>query len=90
MLLSFCVLLIVDPLSYDITAITGAEAFIMRNFPLDEYRIKIITAERLRGEIREYLKLHGFEFVTRLTRWGGMWCELDVFCFVTMSSLVCI
>lgn len=56
------------------STITGAETFIIRNFPLNEYRIKIITAERLRGEIRGYLKKHGYEFVARLTRWGeSLW-----------------
>lgn len=51
----------------------------MQNFPLDQYRIKIITAERLRGDIRGYLKSHGFEFVTRLTRWGeSLWVHHSV------------
>ena len=57
----------------------GAETFIMRSFPLNEYRIKIITAERLRGEIRGYLKAHGYDFVTRLTRWGeSLWVHESV------------
>ena len=67
------VLLAISPLTL-ISIVAGAETFILRNFPLNEYRIKIITAERLRGEIREYLKSHGYEFVERLTRWGeSLW-----------------
>ena len=67
------VLLTISPLTL-ILIVAGAETFILRNFPLHEYRIKIITAERLRREIREYLKSHGFEFVERLTRWGeSLW-----------------
>ena len=51
----------------------------MHNFPLDLYRIKIITAERLRGNIRGYLKSHGYEFVTRLTKWGeSLWVHGSV------------
>ena len=61
----------IDYLSLDVE---GAESFIMENFPLDQYRIKIITAERLRGSIRRYLKAQGYEFVTRITRWGeSLW-----------------
>jgi Methyltransferase FkbM domain len=61
----------IDYLSLDVE---GAESFIMQNFPLDQYRIKIITAERLRGPIRQYLKSQGYEFITRITRWGeSLW-----------------
>lgn len=51
----------------------------MQNFPFDAYQIKIITAERLRGPIREVLKSHGFQFVTRLTKWGeSLWVHYSV------------
>jgi hypothetical protein len=59
--------------------VVGAETFIMQHFPLDVYRIKIITAERLRGDIRRYLKSQGYEFVTRLTSWGeSLWVHESV------------
>jgi Methyltransferase FkbM domain len=62
---------LIDYLSLDVE---GAETFIMQNFPLDLYRIKIITAERLRGPIRQFLKDHGYEFITRITKWGeSLW-----------------
>jgi|UniRef100_A0A8J9TJE9 hypothetical protein len=61
----------IDYLSLDVE---GAESFIMMNFPLDKYQIKVITAERLRGPIREFLKGHGYVFVKKLTRWGeSLW-----------------
>ena len=66
----------IDYLSLDVE---GAESFIMLNFPLSRYRIKIITAERLRGEIRGFLKSHGYVFVQRLTRWGeSLWVHESV------------
>lgn len=66
----------IDYLSLDVE---GAETFVMKNFPLSQYRIKIITAERLKGDIREFLKQHGYEFVERLTRWGeSLWVHSSV------------
>ena len=66
----------IDYLSLDVE---GAESFIMLQFPLQHYRIKIITAERLRGEIRNYLKTAGYVFVRRLTRWGeSLWVHESV------------
>jgi hypothetical protein len=66
---------VIDYLSLDVE---GAESLILLNFPLDQYRIKIITAERLKGEIRVYLKQHGYEFVKRLSHWGeSLWVHGD-------------
>jgi hypothetical protein len=71
----------IDYLSLDVE---GAEPFILLNFPIQQYRIKIITGERLRGEIRVFLKKHGYAFVRRLSGWGeslwvheSIWEELD-------------
>lgn len=61
----------IDYLSLDVE---GAESFILLDFPFDKYTFKILTAERLRGEIRTVLKDHGYEFVAKLTRWGeSLW-----------------
>lgn len=66
----------IDYLSLDVE---GAETFVLRQFPLQKYRIKLITAERLRGEIRTFLKSHGYEFVCKLTRWGeSLWVHESV------------
>lgn len=46
----------------------------MKQFPLDQYRIRIITAERLKEDIRGYLEMHGYEYVMDLTSWGeALW-----------------
>lgn len=67
---------VIDYLSLDVE---GAEAFIMKQFPLHQYRINIITAERLKGEIRSHLKDNGFEFICKLTRWGeSLWVHRSV------------
>jgi len=66
----------IDYLSLDVE---GAESFVMLQFPLSRYRIKLITAERLRGEIRQYLKDHGYQFAQKLTRWGeSLWVHDSV------------
>lgn len=52
----------------------GAEAYIMDSFSFQDYRIKIITAERLSGPIAEYLKANGYEYVTELSLFGeSLW-----------------
>lgn len=62
---------VIDYLSLDVE---GAESTILLGFPFDSYTFKIITAERLKGPIRAYLKAAGYEFVQRLTRWGeSLW-----------------
>ncbi len=66
----------IDYLSLDVE---GAETFVLQQFPLSQYRIKIITAERLKGDIRVFLKGHGYEFVAKLTRWGeSLWVHTSV------------
>ena len=75
----------IDYLSLDVE---GAEAFIMMNFPLDRYKIKVITAERLKGPIRAYLKQHGYEFIQKLTRWGdSLWVHESIKNSLDMTAL---
>jgi hypothetical protein len=75
----------IDYLSLDVE---GAEAFVLRNFPLNKYKIKIITAERLRGEARRYLVANGFQFLKRLTKWGeSLWAHESVLDSLDMSAL---
>jgi len=75
----------IDYLSLDVE---GAESFIMLNFPFDTYRFKVITAERLKGEIRTYLKSHGYEFVKRLSTWGeSLWIRTSIKHELDMSHL---
>jgi hypothetical protein len=76
---------VIDYLSLDVE---GAETFIMLGFPLNEYKIKIITAERLKGEIRRYLKEHGYEFVKRLSHFGeSLWVHSDYMAELDMGAV---
>lgn len=63
--------LVIDYLSLDVE---GAETYIMMNFPLTRYSIKVMTAERLKGEIVTHLEKHGYEFVKQMSSWGeSLW-----------------
>ena len=76
----------IDYLSLDVE---GAESFILMALPLQEYRIKLITAERLKGEVRHFLKNHSYDFAQRLTRWGeSLWVHRDYKKFMVRSSLL--
>jgi hypothetical protein len=75
----------IDYLSLDVE---GAEAFVLKNFPLNKYQIKLITAERLRGEARSYLEANGFQFLKRLTKWGEtLYAHESVLDSLNMSAL---
>jgi hypothetical protein len=57
----------------------GAESIVMQNFPLDKYRIKVLTAERLKEPTRQLLNDHGYAFVLNLTTWGeSLWVHSSV------------
>ncbi len=58
---------VIDYLSLDVE---GAEEFIMTSFPLEEYRIRIMTIERPKQKLRTYLESHGYLEILRLSRWG--------------------
>jgi hypothetical protein len=75
----------IDYLSLDVE---GAELFVLKNFPLGRYKIKLITAERLRGEARSYLEANGYVFLSRLTKWGeGLYAHESVMRDLNMSAL---
>jgi hypothetical protein len=78
-----------------VPCVLGAESYIMEAFPLEKYRIKILTAERLKGSIRSYLKEKGYEFVIRLSSWGeSLWIlssiknELNWTAFHDLSNMI--
>mmetsp|Transcript_4314 Transcript_4314/g.10411 ORF Transcript_4314/g.10411 Transcript_4314/m.10411 type:complete len:336 (+) Transcript_4314:112-1119(+) len=58
---------VIDYLSLDVE---GAEEFIMNEFPLAEYRIRILTIERPKQNLRTYLESYRYKQVLRLSRWG--------------------
>jgi hypothetical protein len=66
---------VVDYLSLDVE---GAEGFIMSAFPLKEYRIKLLTVERPKKELCDFLESHGYKNIQRLSSWGEtLWAHTD-------------
>jgi hypothetical protein len=62
---------VIDYLSLDVE---GAEEFIMTEFPLTDYRIRIMTIERPKERLRTYLESQGYVQSLRLSRWGeSLW-----------------
>ena len=58
---------VIDYLSLDVE---GAEEFIMSSFPLEDYRIRILTIERPQEGLRKILESHGYINILRLSHWG--------------------
>jgi len=59
---------VIDYMSLDVE---GAETYIMRNFPFDRYKIKVITIERPKPDLRAIMIREGYEeLVPNLSRWG--------------------
>jgi hypothetical protein len=57
----------IDYLSLDIE---GAEHLVMKNFPFDEYSIKVLTVERPNKELKNLLESNGYIMVKSLAWWG--------------------
>lgn len=57
----------IDYLSLDVE---GAEYLIMKNFPFDQYQIKIMTIERPDETLKQLLEEKGFVFLKDLAWWG--------------------
>lgn len=57
----------IDYLSLDIE---GAEYLVMKNFPFDEYHIKVLTVERPNKELKKLLEINGYIMVKSLAWWG--------------------
>lgn len=76
---------IIDYLSLDVE---GAEEFIMMEIPLKEYRIRILTIERPKEKLRNYLEWYGYKEVLRLSRWGEtLWIHSDFEAYMDMTHL---
>jgi hypothetical protein len=58
---------VIDYLSLDVE---GAEYFIMKSFPLQDYTIRIMTIERPIDSLRKLLEQKGYKQILRLSRWG--------------------
>jgi hypothetical protein len=59
--------LVIDYLSLDVE---GAEEFILTSFPLEQYKISILTVERPSSTLMEFLQRHGFRLLATLSDWG--------------------
>jgi hypothetical protein len=52
---------------------------IITAFPLQDYRIKVITVERLNEQGRQFLKNHSYYNAHRVARWGEvLWLHESV------------
>jgi hypothetical protein len=67
LLLQFQVPPIIDYMSLDVE---GAELYIMKEFPFESYRIKVLTIERPQRGLRKLLQQHGYVFLKDLAWWG--------------------
>ena len=69
-------------------AITGAEEFIMKTFPLKKYKVKILTVERPKEGLRKILEDSGYVQVQRLSRWGEtLWILSDIQAELDLSEI---
>ena len=75
----------IDYLSLDVE---GAEEFIMRNFPLQDYKVKILTVERPKENLRKLLESHGYQQIQRLSRWGEtLWILTEILSELDLSEV---
>jgi hypothetical protein len=58
---------VIDYLSLDVE---GAESYIMKDFPFDDYVIKIMTIERPKDDLKELLDKYGYLFLQKISKWG--------------------
>jgi len=76
---------VIDYLSLDVE---GAEELIMTEFPLIDYRIRIMTIERPKEKLRNYLESHGYAEILRLSRWGEtLWIHESFEAHMDMTHL---
>jgi hypothetical protein len=65
----------IDYLSLDVE---GAETFIMKGFPFDSYKFKVLTVERPKEELQKILTLHGYEKILDLKRGDTLWAHASI------------
>jgi hypothetical protein len=66
---------VIDYLSRNVE---GAETYIMKNFPLSSYRIKIMTVERPDKELMQHLEANGFKPMGDISGFGEtLWIHND-------------
>lgn len=76
---------VIDYMSLDVE---GAEEFIMTNFPLSDYRIRLLTVERPKADLQTLLERFGYEKILRVSRWGEtLWVHKDFKESMDMTNL---
>jgi Methyltransferase FkbM domain len=65
----------IDYLSLDVE---GAETFIMKGFPFDEYKFKVLTVERPKEELQSILKSNGYKQILALKRGDTLWAHESI------------
>lgn len=64
---------VIDYMSLDVE---GAEEFVLRHFPFQEYTIRLLTIERPKEGLRQILENNGYTQKLRLSRWGEtLWVQ---------------
>lgn len=58
---------IIDYFSFDVE---GAESFVMRDFPWDQYKFRFITIERPKADLISLLEKKGYRKLATITSWG--------------------
>jgi Methyltransferase FkbM domain len=58
---------VIDYLSLDVE---GAETFIMKHFPFDEYSFNVMTVERPKDDLKALLEENGYEYVATISAFG--------------------
>jgi hypothetical protein len=62
----------IDYLSLDVE---GAELFIMKDFPFDEYKFKVLTIERPKDQLLALLESNGYKKLLNFKRGDTMWAH---------------
>jgi len=58
---------IIDYFSLDVE---GAESFVMREFPWDQYKMRLMTIERPKADLIALLERNGYRKLATITSWG--------------------
>lgn len=75
----------IDYLSLDVE---GAEDYIMNVFPIEKYKVKLMTIERPKEKLRELLLSKNYVQIQRLSRWGEtLWAHREIIGDLDMSRL---
>lgn len=76
---------VIDYLSLDVE---GAEEFIMKDFPMSDYKVALMTVERPKESLRALLDQNGYKSIKRLSSWGEtLWAHESLMDSLDLSGL---